>query len=76
MSSEGHEYLQEYHMHMRAPDMPGNPKAAEVAASLQKISERLRSSAAVKERPRIGPFSMPFSPFHPFSIIEYGDLGL
>ena len=48
-------------MHMRAPDMPGNPKAAEVAGSLQKISERLRTSAAVKARsfaedlaPRIG----------------------
>lgn len=43
-----HDYLQEYYMHMRVPDSPGQPPAT-VNVSLQKISERLTATTTDKD---------------------------
>eukprot|EP00435_Cladocopium_sp_Y103_P054561 s421_g17.t2 len=43
-----HDYLQEYFMHMRVPDSPGQPPAP-VNVSLQKISERLTATTTDKD---------------------------
>eukprot|EP00913_Durusdinium_trenchii_P031989 g29962.t1 len=44
-----HEYLQEYHLSMKVPDMPNHPQAAVVNSNLQKICERLRDATNNKD---------------------------